>query len=60
MLSNKRLGPMHLRILKFWKFWQGAHDAKILSLSFNLSSTKEANSKEATDIQSFLASGGRD
>ena len=48
MLSDNRLGPMHLRILKFWKFWQGAHD----------SSKKEANSKEV-DNQSFLASGGR-
>ena len=41
MLSDKRLGPMHLRILKFWKFWQGAHDAEILSLSFTVSSKKE-------------------
>ena len=45
MLFDKRLGPMHLRILKFW---QGAHD----------SSKKEANSKEAADSKSFLASGG--
>ena len=60
MLSDKCLGPMHLRILNFWKFWQGAHDAEILSLSFSLSSKKEANSEEATDSQSFLASGGRD
>ena len=49
MLSDKRLGPMHLRILKFWKFWQGAHD----------SSKKEANFEEAIDNQSFLALGGR-
>ena len=49
MLSDKRLGPMHLRILKFWKFWQGARD----------SSKKEANSEEAVNNQSFLASGGR-
>ena len=49
MLFDKRLGPMHLRILKFWKFWYGAHD----------SSKKEANSEEAVDNQSFLALGGR-
>ena len=49
MLVDTRLGPMHLRILKFWKFWQGAHD----------SSKNEANSEEAVDNQSFLASGGR-
>ena len=49
MLADTRLGPMHLRILKFWKFWQGAHG----------SSKKEANSKEAVDNLSFLASGGR-
>ena len=49
MLSDKRLGPMHLRILKFWKFWQGAHDAGILSLRLSLSSKKEANCEEATD-----------
>ena len=60
MLSDKRLGPMHLRILKFWKFWQGAYDAKILSLNFSLSSKKEANFEEAEDSQSFLALGGRD
>ena len=41
MVSDKRLGPMHLRILKFWKFWQGADDAEILSLSFTVSSKKE-------------------
>ena len=41
MLSDKRLGPMHLRILKFRKFWQGADDAEILSLSFTVSSKKE-------------------
>ena len=49
MLFDKSLGPMHLRILKFWKFWQGAHDAEILSLSFSLSSKKEANFEEAAD-----------
>ena len=49
MLADTRLGPMHFRILKFWKFWQGAHD----------SNKKEANSEEAVDNQSFLASGGR-
>ena len=60
MLSDKRLGPMHLRILKFWKLWQVAHDAEIFSLSFSLSSKKEANFEEAEDSQSFLALGGRD
>ena len=59
MLFDKHLGPMHLRILKFWKFWQGDHDAKILSLSFRLSSKKEANFEETANSQSFLASGGR-
>ena len=48
MLADTRLGPMHLRILKFLNFWQGAHD----------SSKKEANSEEAIDNQSFFASGG--
>ena len=44
------------RILKFWKFWRGAHDAEILLLSFSLSSKKEANSEEAANSKSFLAS----
>ena len=48
------------RILKFWKFWQGAHDAEILLLSFSLSSKKEANSEEAANSKSFLASGDCD
>ncbi|XP_075675091.1 uncharacterized protein LOC142644340 [Castanea sativa] len=38
----------------------GSHDAKILSLSFSLSSKKEANFEEAADIQSFLTLGSRD
>ena len=49
MLADTHLGPMHLRILKFWKFWQGAHE----------SSKKEANSEEAVNNLSFPASGGR-
>ena len=49
MLFDNRLGPMYLRILKFWKFWQGAHE----------SSKKEASSEEAVETQSFLASEGR-
>ena len=51
---------MHLRIYNYWRFWQGAHDAEILSLSFSLSNRKEAVSEKAMDSQSFLASGGRD
>nr|POE52596.1 receptor-like protein 12 [Quercus suber] len=38
----------------------GAHDTEILSLSFSLSSKKEANFEEAADSQSFLALGGCD
>ncbi|KAM3689728.1 hypothetical protein ACB098_09G070500 [Castanea mollissima] len=55
-------GNLHIYNLKTsdYSCFQGAHDAEILSLSFSLSSKKEANSEEAADSQYFLASGGRD
>nr|POE90882.1 mitogen-activated protein kinase-binding protein 1 [Quercus suber] len=55
-------GNLHIYNLQTsdYSCFQGAHDAEILSLSFSLSSKKEANSEEAVDSQSFLASGGRD
>jgi WD40 repeat protein len=45
---------------KYGLFWQGIHDAEILSLSFSLSSKKHVISGDAVDSNCFLASGGRD
>ena len=44
---------------KYLVLWKDAHDAEILSLSFNLPSRKDFTSHEIKSHY-FLASGGRD